>query len=329
MRGYILSLFILFLTACVPEYNYHTPPKLYAGPSYTPALQASWHTDIIPQVPAFDANFIFVIDNSCSMDNDQLKIAQNMPPMIEILHEANVDYRIAITNTDTMGSIGGVYWYQGKPWIDRNSISPVETFSSAVIVGVGGGFERGIFSTYQVLTTGVLPELGFYRYASPLHIFIASDEPDQTANPGDLTPDEFWSALNYHQAISGDVQIHTIANFPNGKACQLPYADPSRYVTLSKDTGGTVMELCADDWTHPIDRIVDDVLEQKIRYNLSRFPVEDTIGVTVEINGSTLVFQSEVDWTYDSTDNSVVFHDFIPEEGSVFVAEYMLATTKE
>lgn len=321
MRGVILALILSLATACSGiEYTHHAPQDPCVGPDNAPLHEPEWFTDVIHQVPTPEVNLLFVIDNSCSMSDDQAQLAANMPPLIEELDAANVNYRVGITTTSSTSYLSE-FW--GKKWIDRDTPDPVGTFSTGVMVGLSGGIEKGLYSTY--LTIADEYNSDFFRINSPLHIFVVSDEPDQTVEETNITADEFWSLMVAQKGLSGGLTFTTIADFPDSPNCPHPYADPSRYVRVTSLFPGQLIEICAEDWSAPIDRITDDVMDLKYRYYLTQIPVPETIEVYIERLGVTYRYHEPEDWTYDQVSNSIELQKLVPDEHSVFIAEYILA----
>ena len=136
------------LASCTVEYEPHNP----VPPSYIPQEivphEPEWWEDRITQVPTPKLNLLFIVDDSCSMGDDQEQLAIEMPPLIETIDAANVDYRIGITSA---GGTGRLTKFNGQSWIDRTNPDPVGAFSSGV-VGLGLGGERGLHSMYSVFT---------------------------------------------------------------------------------------------------------------------------------------------------------------------------------
>ncbi len=66
--------------------------------SYTSEVQI----DTFQQVRRNTVDILMVVDNSCSMAEEQDKLAANFPAFIEVFDGVDVDWQIAVTTTDIL-----------------------------------------------------------------------------------------------------------------------------------------------------------------------------------------------------------------------------------
>ena len=67
-------------------------------PEYT--LRPNTHTDVFVQETRNSVDILLVVDNSCSMIDEQEKLAENFQSFIDAFDAADVDYQIAVVTTD-------------------------------------------------------------------------------------------------------------------------------------------------------------------------------------------------------------------------------------
>jgi hypothetical protein len=74
----------------------------------------------------------------------------------------------------------------------------------------------------------------------------------------------------------------------------------TEYLTLSKQTNGSVLDLCAADWSALIGRLSNDIVKRSVSFTLSKTPNPSSIKVGLDgqkMNAS--------DYTYDAAKNTV------------------------
>lgn len=107
---------------------------LFAGlagcPSYTfleilPERVTENQIIIEPGKPV-PADILFVVDNSCSMEDEQELLARNFDAFIQLLTQANADYRIGVVTTSLKVGIGQPQEERGG--VSRSSFSETEPY---------------------------------------------------------------------------------------------------------------------------------------------------------------------------------------------------------
>jgi hypothetical protein len=121
------------------------------------------------------ADFLFVIDNSPSMSDEQEAVSQAAADFTSIMNDSGLDYHIATITTDSseLQDTNG----------DGGFTINLEEFAQDVIVGTGGSSrESGTFFAEEALTAGgSVFQLGYPRTESVMIVVIMSDEPDSYA----------------------------------------------------------------------------------------------------------------------------------------------------
>ncbi len=150
-----------------------------------------------PVVPSTD--ILFVVDNSCSMSEEQANLTANFSSFIEELESADSAYQVGVITTDSPELRGDI--------IDQGTADPIGEFQlQAGTAGIGGSAdERGLQASWwatrslaecDVAHAGLTPAGGgapeacgeagpdsaFLRDNSMLSIVILTDEPDFSDN---------------------------------------------------------------------------------------------------------------------------------------------------
>jgi hypothetical protein len=313
---------LLMFSACTIDQGFKSPVVPIQVPGDIQPLPEDWTEDQWLQPPAIEVDLIFALDQSCSMMTHRAKVASQTAPMISMLTQANVDYRVIITSTGD----GDPELFNGDLYATPdNTIDPETTIYNRINSYIGDSGEKGIFSVYSVLTSDW--RLSALRVGVPLHIIVVSDEPDQTSPINDATKQDMLNVYeSWRQAKSGELTFNSIVGIQDQAGCHLWFPDPTRYIRMTQYYPGVVINICSDDWTQPIRQITRDALDTVIKFHLHDIPVAETIEVTEELDGITLLFIEDEDWVYDPFSNSVFFlDDYIPE--GVTRIKYQLAET--
>jgi len=245
------------------------------------------HTDIFKQQEISKADILFVIDNSCSMAEEQESLAAEAEDFIDTLVSKGTDFQISIITTDSWVDVVSLI----TPW----SADPVAEFAAGVIVGTGGSaFEKGQEYAMQALDLGSLSKSRYGREDAALSVVVVSDEDDQSPlteieyNDFFLTikdPDLFF----FHSITGTDI------------SCTSSEVG-LRYITQSVMTGGNVLDICGS-WGNNLTTLANSNYIISEVYPLTKIAVPGT--VEVFLDGIPLV----VGWHYDTGSNSVILED--------------------
>lgn len=99
-------------------------------------------------------DIVFVIDNSGSMAEEQNNLRSNFPKFVDVLNAyktksgAPLDYRLAVTSTDTTTGLRGAFATGGgisRAWLERTDANITTVFSQRASLGTNGSnVERGL-----------------------------------------------------------------------------------------------------------------------------------------------------------------------------------------
>jgi hypothetical protein len=273
------------------------------------------HQDNWVQVGNNESDVLWVVDNSCSMGDEQGYLADDFGYFYSVLNGAGVDYRIATVTTDNDD-------FQGSTKvIDPYTPNGAAVFSSNCTVGTGGsGTERGLQYGYSALTQAInnqSPNQGFWRQDAGLRVVYVSDEPDQSGDWG--------TYLSYYQGLKADPSTVILSAIcgTNGfvaQSCSGPggSASPgSGYVDVANSTGGVLGSICDSDWSTVLTNLAWITVNLADTFTLTYVPITNTIEVYVDGSLQTM------GWSWDANLNAVVFSpSYVPQDGAVIQILY-------
>ena len=306
--------------------------------TYVVSLQGRGDTDAVSrdhfeQLPEAKVDILFVIDDSCSMSEEQSSLSANFDAFIRFADAQNIDYQMGVTTTDVDGGgpegrllpLSGTT--QQRIVTPFTQPSPETVFGQNVNVGINGSaFEQGLEAAYKALSP---PHVfghnnGLLRADAVLSLIFVSDEEDQSPNNVDFYINFFLSIKGFRNtnlftasSIVGDSPGG--CNGPGGGA-----DDGARYVQVAQRTGGVFQSICSSDWSRSLEDLSTSAFGFKSRFFLQNQPVIQTLRVVVdgqEIPATSP--QGTINWTYDYATNSVNFTPFAtPEPGAQIDVEY-------
>ncbi len=324
--GQEVSVYVHFVPEDMVEYggqltvasNDPDQPQASAD-QYGVGLPGDWYNDHFLQEGDNETDILWVVDNSCSMIEEQATLGDDFTAFYGIVEAAGVDYRIATVTTDDES-------FQGSTKV----ITPGTPSGAAVFAGNcslgtnGSDTERGLeygWEALQMAVDGVAPNNGFYRPAAALQVVFVSDEPDQSS--------QSWSTyLGLYQSVKpspSDVILSAVVG-TDGSQAQLCTGPGGMafgglgYVDVANATGGVLAPICEADWSQALTQLAWLSLSWANTFPLSHDPVPSSVEVMV--NGVDV----PTGWSYDPTveaHGAVVFEpSFIPVDGDAVDVSY-------
>ena len=332
------AILVVTLAGCTIENDFGEQPPQWPN-SIAPPIPGVTQTDSLLQVTTPQVDILWMVDNSCSMYNEQSDLTENFPSFMEFFLGSGLDYHVGVVSSDTIenhnGSQGKLVEKMGLKFIDPDSPSPIELFVLMATLGVNGTYpERGLGATYLALEQKRdTANAGFYRDNAALHTIIISDEPDFT-EPFVITQPEY---ANWYDGLKPSKEDRTFSAI----------VDPNRgadYRNTALSVGGIVRDITSENWPQVLEQLGIQAAGLKREYFLSDIPVIGTIVVTIEdVSGATLEFTEAIvdpatgeitdvtgdgipdgDWTYNPTRNSVTFREYGPNSLSTVIMTYQL-----
>lgn len=253
------------------------------------------------------SDIIFLVDQSCSMDDNTKNLANNFAYFISTLNSYTTDWNLMVVNDDDGCNNTGV--------LTSSSSTYESVFKSKVMTG-GGSYTEALLTVAAAATspsklTGC--NAGFRRSDALLHIIMVSDEPEQSSKT--------WSVL-VNQIITnigdaGKVKLSAIAgDVPGGCTSSGGSADPGTgYYEAANATSGEFLSICTTSWSSYMP-VLAEASVTETTFELSATPVESSL--VVYHNGA----ERTSGWTYDAATNSVEFSEPVPEGGDTVRVTY-------
>jgi hypothetical protein len=277
-------------------------------------------TDRVVQGAAM-ADVLFVVDNSCSMTDDQASLTEAFPYYIDYFPGSAIDYHIGVVSTDldsrsAPGANGKLVEVAGERWIHPGTADPVGAFESMALLGsTGSGNEKGLGAAYLALEVNAQTvNAGFLREESGLHLVVLSDEPDGTTG-----------AL-IHQTEFVDWLLALAEGRPAVSFTSIVAVDGiapgTDYIATSQAVGGSIYDIDNVDYTIAMDLLGMETSNLNRTFCPSQPLDAATLAVSVEaLDGTVLLFQPA---DYELTaEGCVRFLTYAPEPGATVVLEYV------
>lgn len=305
----------------------------------------NWRSEYFTQQWPSRSDILWVIDSSCSMEDEQASLVENFPSFIEFFVTRDLAFHLAVTTTniDDPNSEGLDGEFNGSPgWINQNVDSIEEEFLSRALVGIddGHGKEKGLEAAYRALTEPAPGDEGFVRDDAHLAVIVVSDEPDHTARPEEEDHDQWIGWVEFSEWLEGlkgptgqrMVNFNAITGvspdgFDNPGGCGEGNGAGggalrgSGYLEAADATGGTWMSICEPDWGDMLGRVGLSAAGLMDSFRLEEVPDLDTL--EVRIDG-----RQAAGWEYRDWDNAIVFTtvESVPLPGEETSVRYRLPT---
>jgi hypothetical protein len=258
-------------------------------------------------------DILWVVDNSCSMIEEQAALAAMAGEFIDFLVAEGFDFQVGVVSTDNATLQGAT------PIVSAATADPAASFAANVQLGTAGsGYEQPIDFGYQAVTPPMSvpggPNEGFLREAAGLALIALTDEDDQSAGTAAdwaaaieaLKPDPDAVSFNGIHGLATGCEDNGVAAYPGPRLQEVVAA-----------TGGSEVSLCDADWMPVLETIPELVAQPQSTFELTFQPLPATLVVTVD--GVDL----EEGWTYDEPANAVVFDaDHVPSPGAEILVYY-------
>ena len=291
------------------------------------------------------ADIIWVVDDSGSMEDDQMAVRAAADAMAEVLQSADVDYRLAVArmfapneNDPRRGRLEG-----------DGFTRDLDQFRDDIVVGAQGGWEPGL-ETGILAVDRLLPKTPAgeedperLREDASTIIIQLSDERDQTVEClacGGCDNREgeqvFCSEPEGQQAIDQFISDYSdrgitvfalVGDLPAG--CQQTgtrddFEPGQGYVEVANATGGQFGSLCGD-MRQNLEDIAFAATGVASTYELSTIPASATLRVAVGPPGTGNVIprSRENGFDYDPVQNKIIFFGAArPKVGDEIVVGY-------
>lgn len=286
-------------------------------------------------------DILWVIDDSNSMANEQMKVAQGFTQFIFAMGTAEdeVDFHLGVVTTDMDEENEDRGLLVGEPPYLTRDDNYLPMFMERVQVGVlGSDKERGLQAAYHSLSDPDALDYsdGFLRSEAVLALVFVSDEND--CSDDNWLSDDMKGALCYEitdkltstaeyirrfqglKGIGGRVVASTIVGPEVSEGCDESWPG-KRYMTIGDQLDGINGNICESGYDQLIQDIGSRIGAPQRTFYLTYRPVEDSL--TVYVDDELIEPDLGEGWAYDDEFISVGFHgDYVPEFGSTISIAY-------
>lgn len=254
-----------------------------------------------------DVDVLFVIDDSCSMNDEQASLARNFAAFIQQAELREVDFQIGITTTTVLGTGGRLV----GPWLSPSVADLAAAFAFQSTVGIfGSGLEQGLEAIRGAVLRndrGLTPNAGLFRPGADTFFIVVSDEDDGS-------PASVYGYASELERRFDEPGVVVIGGGRDGCESQNGRGFPApRYHALVEALDGTELSICGD-WGTTLSVVGDTVFGLANRFVLAR-PVDDAIPVEVTVDGRALTGGFGIE-------GQAVVLDDAPEPGAEIVVRY-------
>jgi hypothetical protein len=324
------------------EYSINNPSEPVPGVPNPPQLENRIKKDIITQIAKPKTDILWIIDNSCSMVEEQTALTNNFDSFINYFIDSGLDWHVGVVSTDMLfpDHQGRLRSALGFNFIDEDTPQPTFVFRQMAAMGVtGSGTEKGLDTSYNAIEVhGDDANKDFYREDGLLSIIVISDEPDFST---EISTPEYISWLSNLKIDSNDVTFSSIVCLQegnlNGVYCSNPpaWSAPQvgkQYIEVTNAVGGVLWDIRETDWSIVLEELGFLASGLRREFFLSDIPAPETIEVWVDIvdeegDKTTYTFKQGTDYTYSKTRNSIAFITYVPPQFATVNIEYILLSS--
>jgi hypothetical protein len=279
-------------------------------------VSASQSAQVVSDEPIIDrgstsadppADLLFAVDQSASMDDDAIALAESFSAFITALSSLTSDWQLGVVTLDDGCFNGGV--------LTADSADLVGTFTTAV----SEGEDRDIVHDEALLlladralaqsAEGSCNE-GFLREGALVHVMVISDEPERSHEEASAWTWDHW--LESMQARVEPDESLVISGVVDMDLCN---EGAEGYEEAIAATGGSALSICGADWSAHVAELARVSTSFTLAVPLSATPLVDSLQVRVDGSPTGLA------WTYHSEPNEVVVEGLGP--GAEVEVEYL------
>lgn len=258
----------------------------------------------IPEEPPVD--IVFLVDRSCSMDDDAANLANNFSKFISTISTYTTDWRIGVVTKDSGCFNNGIL---------KSTTSDYETKFEQAVKGSSGSYTEALLTlaanAMKETASGGCNE-NFLRSGAMLHMIMVSDEVEQSSKSWS----SYVSTLQGYPDDPSLLKLSAVAgDYPSGCSS----ADPGiGYYEAVSATGGEYLSICDTNWSKHVETLATASMSLS-SVTLTETPDPDTIRVWV---AGDEWFQP--DWSYESSTNKVTFDAALPDGGGKVRVKYSI-----
>ncbi len=286
-------------------------------------------------------DFLFIIDNSSSMKEEQIHLSDKINTFIQKLNADDIDWNIALQSTDVdngKNNMKSLIWnrlnFREESSVERkyilkkqdsyfdsdgNLIEKQDILGQTILsFGIEGSWnERGIKSLiYFLENKDTYPQNDLLRPDAYFISILISDEDESSTHSYHIyDPSQVQKFINKKVATLGNskvFQFHSIVN-PSKGSCATTNVKGTVYEMLSNTDDpkkgilpGEILNICSSDYTTVLDEIADSVkdLTKEVLLECSSVDVNDNGDFKDDIE---ILPDPQVEFTLNQDKNKITF----------------------
>jgi len=293
--------------------------------------------------PKPTADILWVIDDSPSMVEERIRVANGAITFFDHALASGYDFRMGVVNV-AYGSTGTFCTNTSESGDFFLTDQHVPQFQACVVDPAGAGFpaiqEYGVTAGYQAIVSH-LPRANApdrIRPGAQLVLIYLSDqrayELTFTCGLDGFTDYEDIDPACLDEVIGPTVDLLNGLGEPGGHGAAyaivapVPWSCPEAmesgqgYVEIVEATGGFTDTICTTNLDPALERIAADIIRRSDPTVLAHLPIASTL--LVAIDGVAIPRSRVAGFDYHATDNSLAFvnQDFDPEQSAETVISY-------
>lgn len=280
------------------------------SPALTQTVGSPPTTDQFRNVPA-SVDLLFVVDNSCSMADEQAELMTSFTHMLGMVGPWGLSMHVGVVTTDMADASQSGRLQpdaSGHRYLDDTVANPVQSFMEMADVGTtGSGTEQGLAAFEASLDPQLQVNAGFRRADAQYVVVVLSDENDFSRVSTQSAIDTMMNEESY----PGDSSFNSIVTTAG-------YSPSTRYLVVTDGVGGIVEDIGVADYAPALQDVATTFYTSEPFY-LSQVPTDAT-SIDVSVDG---VPAAPDTWLYDGQVNAVRFtHGYSPVSGASVAIRY-------
>jgi cysteine-rich repeat protein len=273
------------------------------------------------------ADVLFVVDDSCSMSQSQLALANDFSSFSDTLVSRGVDLHFAVVTTDMEDQARQGRMLGNPAYVTHTTMDFVTEMESRAQPGTGGsGREMGILAGLRAVTPPLTmgDNMGFLRADADLVVVVLSDEDDQSEDQ--FLGGGIADAVVSLQAAAGTGRLSVSGIVgPATNNCNGPYGqgrESPRYGEFITRVGdGISLSYCEDMGDNLAD--LANALFGGPEFFLAAEPMPSSLVVTIDGTATPATNMGQTTWAYDPTSQSIRFTEGnVPANGAQIRVSY-------
>ena len=312
----IFFLLLIALFGCNHEYAVVAPERIvYVETETEVEVEVDkdpgdvWVESFIQPNTVNGVDILWVIDQSCSMRDDDARIVKGIDTMMNSLPSSG--WRLNIVSADEIR----VLEHKEFPLVPGDTIADAYALYD-VVKDRRGGRENGLSAAYEYITNNPDSKYWMRSDAALLVVFVSDEDDHSNYDFPDVSDFTSWYGS---LRAEGSTFLSSIVHLPTEDSiCSAPSSwTGDRYIEATNHFSGVIVDICSEDWSSGVADAATKIKPHE-EWPLVNKPKADSIVVFIDGTPSK-------DWHYDAPNNTVVF-DIIPPPSSLVEIGYLIET---